>query len=231
MRPRGGRPGRAGASPAEALPFRALSAQVPWRALVAGWAAAYAAGVLVGLGIQALGWWEGAPWERAVLAAAGRAVSPVLDPIMLLLPLAGTNYTLAPVVAVVAVVLWRRGLHATALQLATVQLGSWTLNPAIKFTLPRPRPDLFEPRGQYALPAYPSGHAIAVVSLLVTAAYLARLHGRAPWAYPAVAAFFLLNSYSRLYLGVHWPTDLAGGTLVGAIWLATTLRAFAPLHR
>ncbi|MFW6080003.1 MAG: phosphatase PAP2 family protein, partial [Gemmatimonadota bacterium] len=118
----------------------------------------------------------------------------------------------------------------TALHLAVVQLGSWGLNPALKFTIPRPRPELFDLRGQYAFPAYPSGHSIAVVSVLFTVAWLVHRSGRGTWAYWAVGGFFVINTYSRLYLSVHWPTDMLGGSIVGAIWLAVTLRAFRPLH-
>lgn len=210
---------------------RALLSSVPWRVVIAGWLVAYGVGLLVGLGLELLGWWtHGAGWERASLVLAQRTVRPWLDPFFLWVPLVGTNYSLVPIVAVAAVVLWRREYYTVALHIVTVQLGSWMLNPALKFTIPRPRPDLFELRGQYAFPAYPSGHSVAVVSVLVTAAYLVDRAGLGRWAYWAVGIFFVINSYSRLYLAVHWPTDVIGGAVVGAIWLAVTLRAFGPLH-
>ena len=122
--------------------------------------------------VRGLGWWPGAEWEAGLLHAAQRTVNPLLDKLMLTLPLFGTNYSLAPLVAIAAFIFWRKKLYAIALHLLIVQAGSWMLNPALKFTFPRDRPTLYEQRGQHAFPAFPSGHAIAVVSVMLTAALL-----------------------------------------------------------
>jgi membrane-associated phospholipid phosphatase len=62
-------------------------------------------------------------------------------------------------------------------------------------------------------------------SLLFVAAYLIRRELDWRWPYGVCLAFALVTSYSRLYLGVHWPTDVLGGAIIGAVWLAAMLLA------
>jgi undecaprenyl-diphosphatase len=211
--------------------FRAVAARTPWVFLLIGWMFAYATGAALALAVKLAGWWPGVGWERRALVLAQDTVSPAMDAIMLTLPYAGTNYTLAPLIAIAAVILWRKGYATVALHLLVVQAGSWTLNPALKFSFPRDRPTIFESRGQHAFPAFPSGHAIAVVAVLLTVAYLIHRTGHGKWGYWVVGVFFVLNSYSRIYLSVHWPTDVIAGALIGLVWLLWTVRAFDRVHR
>jgi undecaprenyl-diphosphatase len=209
---------------------RAVVRAVAWKKVLLGFVAAFSTGVLLALGIKALGWWPGARWEEAMLHAAQRFVNPVLDVIMLTLPLFGTNYSVAPVVAVVAVILWRKHRYAIALHMAVVQAGSWALNPALKFTFPRARPMFYEQRGQFAFPAFPSGHSMVVVAVLLTAALLLYRYRGKTWGFWVVGIIFVLNSFSRIYLSVHWPTDLMAGTMVGLIWMLACWSAFGNVH-
>ena len=209
---------------------RAVARAVSWPLVAFSFLGAFAIGAGLAVLVKQIGWWPGAGWEHDIIHALLRTVNPVLDMIMLVLPLFGTNYSLAPIVAVICVILWRRQQYAVALHMAVVQAGSWALNPALKFTFPRERPMLYEQRGQHAFPAFPSGHSIAVVAVMLTAALLLYHYRGKTWGFWIVGAFYLLNSYSRIYLSVHWPTDLIAGTIVGGIWMLGVWKAFARAH-
>ena len=211
----------------------------PWRRAitisVAGLVLAAVVGALFALLVQSQGDWRvGLPWERALMLSIDRTLPTFVDWIMLSLPWLGTNLTLFPIVAAVSLWLWRKkGRGELALQLMVVVVGSLLLNVALKNVFDRPRPELWEHRGQYAWASYPSGHAIITVAVYFTIALL--LYRWRGWRWPFAIAplVWLANAYSRLYLAVHWPTDLIGGLLIGIVWLVGTWHAFArhPAHR
>jgi undecaprenyl-diphosphatase len=102
--------------------------------------------------------------------------------------------------------------------------GGMLLSMTLKMGFERPRPDLV-PHGMRVYTAsFPSGHAmLSAISYLTLGALLARVH-----ALRRVKAFFLglavvltiTIGFSRIYLGVHWPSDVLAGWCVGSAWAA-----------
>lgn len=208
----------------------------PWRRAIAisliGLLVAGLVGVLFAEWLRAAGDWRaGLPWERALLLSIDRTVPTWFDWVMLGLPWIGTNMTLLPILALFSLWLWRKkGRGELALELMIVVLGSLIMNAALKDIFDRPRPELWEHRGQFKWAAYPSGHAIVGIAVYFTICNMVRREHGWRWPYVVATALMIVNLYSRLYLGVHWPTDVLGGLLLGVVWLAVMEYAFAPFR-
>ncbi len=201
---------------------------VHWKWVVIGWAAAMLFGALYAFWLQAAADWNiGAPWERSLMYWLQTKYRRPVDDVFLLVPWIATHFTLIPIIFGAAAWLkfkWKR--NDLALQLVVVEAGTWTLNQLPKMLYDRDRPQLWEHRGQYAQASYPSGHAIAAIAILLTIAVMVHRERGWKWPYALVAVILCVNLYSRLYLGVHWPSDVVAGIGMGAIWLAATLKAF-----
>ncbi|MES2180100.1 MAG: phosphatase PAP2 family protein [Gemmatimonadota bacterium] len=198
--------------------------------LGAGYAASWLFGVGFGYALkQTSSWTLGAAWERAVLVWFHEHPLPwLLDQLMLATPYVGTNLTVLPLMIVVGLLLWRKfNQPLIAIQLLLVSLGSLSLNPLMKTLLGRPRPALFPLRGMWTWASYPSGHVILTPALYFTLSLMIDRWLGWKWPYVLTVLIILTTAYSRLYLSVHWPTDLIGGLLIGFTWLFGSWRAFS----
>ena len=207
--------------------------QQRWAIVVAGFVAAYLAGILFALAVKSQGdWSQGLAWEREMLRAVHPTLPQPLDFLMLVFPWFGTNISIMPVIFAIAIWLWRiRGRVHLAMWLIVVQLGSWALNPSLKASFDRARPDLVPKRGWFGWTSYPSGHAIASISVLFTLAIMLHKEKGWKWPYLVIGLIALGSAYSRIYLAVHWPTDVIGGMIVGAVWLWACYMAFNARYR
>ncbi len=115
----------------------------------------------------------------------------------------------------------RRLWHAAWLLLAAVGSGI-LVSTLLKIAFERPRPDLVPHGSLVSTASFPSGHSMmAAVVYLTLGAMLARVEpDRRVKVFVLAAAVLLtlLVGVSRVYLGVHWPTDVLAGWTVGAGW-------------
>lgn len=123
--------------------------------------------------------------------------------------------------AVVTFLVIRRQYHAAVL-VVVAALGGVLLMNVLKAFFARPRPALVPHLARVASPSFPSGHALtAAVIYLTLAALLARLvEQRRVKAYliGVALAVTLVVGFTRVYLGVHYPSDVLAGWAIGLAW-------------
>lgn len=111
---------------------------------------------------------------------------------------------------------------ATALLVFVAIVGGWGLSTALKHGFDRPRPDLVPELTKHLNPSFPSGHAMtAAIVYLTLAALLASTMERKRERFYVICVavvLTLLVGLTRIFLGVHYPTDVAAGWCVGGAW-------------
>jgi undecaprenyl-diphosphatase len=135
--------------------------------------------------------------------------------------LLGTGTVVMMIVAVAGLFLWLTRHRYSAVLLLAATAGGIVLNNVLKLYFSRPRPQIFEWGTNAMSSSFPSGHAMSSAIVYSTVAYLAaRLQKRrwARWLTMLVALLLIaLISLTRVYLGVHYPSDIAAGALLGTL--------------
>jgi membrane-associated phospholipid phosphatase len=141
----------------------------------------------------------------------------------------GSPAVVLAIATVACVVLYRRREIADAALLPVVLAGAELLNLVLKLSFHRPRPEVaFVHLDTYS---FPSGHAMASTAVYGALAYLAwgRLATLGARVLLAAGATVLVGliCFSRLYLGVHYLSDVLAGIAGGAFWLAVSVAILA----
>jgi undecaprenyl-diphosphatase len=114
------------------------------------------------------------------------------------------------------------GKRAAAVLVAVSVGGGTALSSLLKVGFARPRPDLVPHAVEVYTASFPSGHAmLSAVTYLTLGALLIRVQPRRRvkvYIFALAVSTTLLVGASRVYLGVHWPTDVLAGWCVGAAW-------------
>lgn len=134
----------------------------------------------------------------------------------------GSPVVLGIIVGVACLFLLLAGRHRTSLFVLGATASGGIASTLLKLSFNRPRPDLVPHTLYVSSASFPSGHAmISALVYLTLGALVARLvRGRRLKLYVLSVAVLLsgLVGLTRVYLGVHWPSDVVGGWAAGAAW-------------
>jgi len=131
----------------------------------------------------------------------------------------GGHLWMVPLGVATFALLFRRARRAGAFY-AFAAGGSAVLNEGLKLVFARPRPSLIDPVYTARGLSFPSGHSQASMTFaLALLLALWRLESRGRRAAVALLVFPLVIGATRVYLGVHYPSDVLGGWALGATWV------------
>jgi membrane-associated phospholipid phosphatase len=147
----------------------------------------------------------------------------------------GCTIGLASIVAIVVAILLAKKERASAVFVVVTAVTGALLNLGLKLIFARARPDLASALAVERWYSFPSGHAMGSFITLGALTYVAL---RQPWPWVAKSAtmavaltIIVLVGLSRVYLGVHWGSDIIGGWSAGTVWLASAVVALEMLLR
>lgn len=103
--------------------------------------------------------------------------------------------------------------------------GGAVLSYVLKLAFSKPRPELWPRLISEETFSYPSGHALGSMVLYGFMSYiLASLYPRSAKVFYWIATVLITAiGFSRLYLGVHWPTDIIAGHGIGFLWISVCI--------
>ena len=160
--------------------------------------------------------------------------SPFLNSMMLdVTALGGLALTVVLGLLAVAVFLLANDA-AAALHLTLTSAGGFYISALTKSIISRPRPSIIPQLIHASGFSYPSGHSITSAAIYLTMAILACRHFkslRSRVVLLVLAGIMIaLISFSRLYLGVHYPSDTMSGALIGSAWALLMAALFSKIH-
>lgn len=163
---------------------------------------------------------ETLPFDEAVLHAIHGMSHTAFDPVVIALTNIGGPLGATIVTAVIALLLLAAKQRRKFLLVVGSVGGATLLNLVLKAVFQRDRPQLWERLVTENSYSFPSGHAMAS-SALALALIVAFWHTKWRWWVTAGALLYMTGiAFTRMYLGVHYPTDIAAGWLVSAAWVA-----------
>lgn len=144
----------------------------------------------------------------------------------------GANPTILAVCATTSGLLWVARLSGLVLPMWIAFLGAQATGWSLKVLVGRTRPAFIDVVGATS-PSFPSGHSIGSIAVYGFLAFLLARHG--PGGALAIVApamlgvLIVLVGFSRMFLSLHYASDVLGGFLVGGLWLLAAIALSKPM--
>ncbi len=185
-----------------------------------------------------LGWGVGELWTSVVGSAELNAVrdvaaqrTAVLTDVMRAISWAGSAFLLLPLALIACLALARAGLRREALAVALSLSGAMLISDGVKLLVSRPRPPV-EHLQAVTGSSFPSGHTTQASAFWFSLVFAMPAVGASPKLTRVAAGLALLIALavgaSRVYLGVHYPSDVIAGMLLGTGWATYVSHCLPP---
>ena len=200
-----------------------------------GLLAVAAAGIFLVLAEEAVAGGAFVAFDEAFAQALQDRRTPRGDRVFALISFFGAGRVLTLLSAIGVVILVRRGDRLVALVWGLSQAGGGLLNYLLKETFDRARPAFADAAFGVTGWSFPSGHAMGTFVFCGVAGYLLARATRS-WSVAAVtvavaAGWSMAMAFSRLYLGVHYASDVVAGLVAGAAWVAVCVSGMEVIRR
>lgn len=163
-------------------------------------------------------------WEKELQAYVRTFHEEPIRTIMLFFTYLGSFYSTVFVALSFAILFMFHNMYREGLALLVTTAGAWQINVELKSYFMRPRPDLefWTPASGYSFPSGHSTIAAAMYGMLFVIWAMYRKRHQLSIVLPIICGILLILCIgaSRVYLGVHYPTDIIGGYLAGTLWMA-----------
>ncbi len=168
-------------------------------------------------------------WDMGILHSMQNYRTPALDEVMLFFTTLGNWQTVIWGMICASVILSLRNRRHAIVALLVSVIGGALFVTAIKVVIQRPRPPIDLALTQARSFSFPSGHSFVAFSFygLVTYLLIRSLRGAGLRTLALLGGFALVIGIgsSRIYLGVHWPSDVLASYAFGSIWLIAMIGA------
>lgn len=159
--------------------------------------------------------------DESLLLAINSISSSLLDQIMVFVTTFGGVAFISILTATVVIYFWRQKQWRSAVFVAFAVGGVLTANSVLKLVFQRDRPSLWSLLVSESTYSFPSGHAALSCTVALTAVILLWHSKWRKLAIIAACIYVITIGFTRLYLGVHYPTDILAGWLVAVTWVLT----------